>query len=175
MAKKKSVKPKEEKDEEFDELEDELLEDEDVESVYPKLEKETKEDDDKSGMPSTVDNEVSESPEEEEEYEMEEEEEVKFPSYRYLNLKIKKDIGKNDYELIVEGQSHGFCNILVKHLLEIEGVNIAAYKDIKLEPSTIFIRLENLKKYKIKEILHKGIESLRDEVTEVHKLFKKIT
>jgi len=174
MAKKKSVKPKEEKDEEFDELEDELLEDEDVESVYPKLEKETKEDDDKSGIPSTVDNEVSESPEEEE-YEMEEEEEVKFPSYRYLNLKIKKDIGKNDYELIVEGQSHGFCNILVKHLLEIEGVNIAAYKDIKLEPSTIFIRLENLKKYKIKEILHKGIESLRDEVTEVHKLFKKIT
>ncbi len=173
MAKKKSVKPKEEKDEEFDELEDELLEDEDFESVYPKLEKETKEDDDKSGMPSTVDNEVSESPEEEEEYEMEEE--VKFPSYRYLNLKIKKDIGKNDYELIVEGQSHGFCNILVKHLLEIEGVNIAAYKDIKLEPSTIFIRLENLKKYKIKEILHKGIESLRDEVTEVHKLFKKIT
>ena len=173
MAKKKSVKPKEEKDEEFDELEDELLEDEDVESVYPKLEKETKEDDDKSGIPSTVDNEVSESPEEEEEYEMEEE--VKFPSYRYLNLKIKKDIGKNDYELIVEGQSHGFCNILVKHLLEIEGVNIAAYKDIKLEPSTIFIRLENLKKYKIKEILHKGIESLRDEVTEVHKLFKKIT
>ncbi|MCK4688615.1 MAG: hypothetical protein KAT66_10830 [Candidatus Lokiarchaeota archaeon] len=175
MAKKKSVKPKEEKDEEFDELEDELLEDEDFESVYPKLEKETKEDDDKSGIPSTVDNEVSESPEEEEEYEMEEEEEVKFPSYRYLNLKIKKDIGKNDYELIVEGQSHGFCNILVKHLLEIEGVNIAAYKDIKLEPSTIFIRLENLKKYKIKEILHKGIESLRDEVTEVHKLFKKIT
>lgn len=173
MAKKKSVKPKEEKDEEFDELEDELLEDEDFESVYPKLEKETKEDDDKSGIPSTVDNEVSESPEEEE-YEMEEEE-VKFPSYRYLNLKIKKDIGKNDYELIVEGQSHGFCNILVKHLLEIEGVNIAAYKDIKLEPSTIFIRLENLKKYKIKEILHKGIESLRDEVTEVHKLFKKIT
>jgi len=173
MAKKKSVKPKEEKDEEFDELEDELLEDE--ESVYPKLEKETKEDDDKSGIPSTVDNEVSESPEEELEYEMEEEEEVKFPSYRYLNLKIKKDIGKNDYELIVEGQSHGFCNIFVKHLLEIEGVNIAAYKDIKLEPSTIFIRLENSKKYKIKEILHKGIESLRDEVTEVHKLFKKIT
>ncbi len=174
MAKKKSVKPKEEKDEEFDELEDELLEDEDFESVYPKLEKETKEDDDKSGIPSTVDNEVSEYPEEELEYEMEEEE-VKFPSYRYLNLKIKKDIGKNDYELIVEGQSHGFCNILVKHLLEIEGVNIAAYKDIKLEPSTIFIRLENSKKYKIKEILHKGIESLRDEVTEVHKLFKKIT
>ena len=169
MAKKKSVKPKEEKDEEFDEL----LEDEDFESVYPKLEKETKEDDDKSGIPSIIDNEVSEYPEEELEYEMEEE--VKFPSYRYLNLKIKKDIGKNDYELIVEGQSHGFCNILVKHLLEIEGVNIAAYKDIKLEPSTIFIRLENSKKYKIKEILHKGIESLRDEVTEVHKLFKKIT
>ncbi|MFX1320429.1 MAG: RpoL/Rpb11 RNA polymerase subunit family protein [Promethearchaeota archaeon] len=173
MAKKKSVKPLEEKDEEFDELEDELLEDEDFESVYPKLEKETKEGDDKSRIPSTVDNEVSEYPEEELEYEMEEE--VKFPSYRYLNLKIKKDIGKNDYELIVEGQSHGFCNILVKHLLEIEGVNIAAYKDTKIEPSTIFIRLENLKKYKIKEILHRGIESLRDEVKEVQKLFKKIT
>lgn len=169
MAKKKSVKEKEERDEEFDELEDDLLEDEDFERAYPKLEKETQ----KEEEISTLDNEVSEFPEEELEYEIEEE--AKFPSYRYLNLKIKKDIGMNNYELIIEGQSHGFCNIFVKHLLQIEGVNIAAYKDTKLEPSTVFIRLENSKKYKIKEILHKGIESLRDEVMGVQKLFKKIT
>ncbi|MFX0042586.1 MAG: RpoL/Rpb11 RNA polymerase subunit family protein [Candidatus Hodarchaeota archaeon] len=173
MAKKKLVEPLEEKDDELDELEDESLEDEDFESVYPKLEKGTKEDEKKAGIASIADDEGSEYPEEELEYEMEEE--VTFPSYRYLNLEIKKDIGKNDYEVIVEGQSHGFCNILVKHLLEIEGVNIAAYKDTKIEPSTIFIRLEDSKKYKIKEILHKGIESLREEVTEVQKLFKKIT
>jgi DNA-directed RNA polymerase subunit L len=173
MAKKKSVEPLEENDNEIDELDDDLLEDEDIESVYPKLKKGTKEDEDKTGIPSTADNEVGEYPEEDLEYEMEEE--VTFPSYRYLNLKIKKDVGKNDYEVIVEGQSHGFCNILVKYLLEIEGVNIAAYKDTKIEPSTIFIRLEDSKKYKIKEILLKGIESLREEVIEVQKLFKKIT
>ena len=66
-------------------------------------------------------------------------------------------------------------NILVKHLLLIEGVNVAAYKVTNIEPPTVFIRLENSKDYKIKDILYKGIESLRKEVIEVQKLFKKLT
>ena len=74
----------------------------------------------------------------------------------------------------MEGQSHGFCNILVKHLLDTEGVNIAAYKVTGIEPPKIFIRLDNLKDYKIKDILHKSIESLRSKVVETQKLFKKL-
>ena len=85
---------------------------------------------------------------EEEEEEFEIEEEPRFPDYKYLNLEINKGLGENDYEISIEGQSHGFCNILVKHLLEIEGVNIAAYKVNNVELPKIFIRLENLKDLK---------------------------
>ncbi|MFW9987744.1 MAG: RpoL/Rpb11 RNA polymerase subunit family protein, partial [Candidatus Odinarchaeota archaeon] len=116
-----------------------------------------------------------ESLEEEEEEEFELEEEARFPDYKYLKVGINKGLGENDYEVSIEGQSHGFCNILVKHLLEIKGVNIAAYKVNNVELPKIFIRLENLKDYKIKDILNKGIESLRGEVIEVQKLFKKLT
>ncbi len=54
-------------------------------------------------------------------------------------------------------------------------VNVAAYKVTNIEPPTVFIRLENSKDYKIKDILYKGIESLRKKVIEVQKLFKKLT
>ncbi|MFX1419209.1 MAG: RpoL/Rpb11 RNA polymerase subunit family protein [Promethearchaeota archaeon] len=157
MAKKKAPKIE---DSDEDEL-DELLEEEEIESVYPKLEK-TKE------IESTP--EPFEEVIEEEEFELEEE--PRFPDYKYLNLEVNKGQGENDYEILVEGQSHGFCNILVNHLLKIEGVNIAAYKFTNIEPAKIFIRLED--KYKIKDILHKGIESLREEVISVQKLFKKL-
>ncbi len=162
MAKKKAVKPTENDEEELDDFVDEFLEDDEIESVYPKI-KEKKDAD----APTSL-----EEGEEEEDMEFEIEEEPRFPDYKYLNLEIKKGVGDNDYELFVEGQSHGFCNILVKHLLTIEGVNLAAYKYTKLEPATIFIRLE--KNYKIKDILHKGIELLREEVIEVKKLFQKL-
>lgn len=164
MAKKKVPKKEEDSKEDLDEFMEELLEEEEVESVYPKVE-------DKKDVESIP------SPDEEivEEEEFELEEEPLFPDYKYLNLSLNKGKGENDYELIVEGQSHGFCNILVKHLLNIEGVNIAAYKATNINPAQIFIRLENSKKYKIKDILHKGIESLREEVLEVQKIFKKLT
>ena len=162
MAKKKAVKT-EEKDE-LDDFDDDLLEDDEIESVFPKL----KEDKDKISKATSL-----EEPTEEEELEFEqEEEEERFPDYKYLNLEIKKVGSENDYEVFVDGQSHGFCNILVKYLLEIEGVNIAAYKDTKLEPATIFIRLE--KNYEIKDVLHQGIESLRKEVIKVQKIFNKL-
>ena len=155
MAKKKAVKTEDE-----DELDD-FLEDEEIESVYPTLEEKKEEE---SITP------LAEEIIEEEEFELEEE--PRFPDYKYLNLELSKGQGDNDYELLLKGLSHGFCNILVKHLLNIEGVNIAAYKFTNISPATIYIRLED--NYKIKDILHKGIESLRDEVLEVQKLFKKL-
>ena len=84
-----------------------------------------------------------------------------------------KGAKENDYTLSVEGQSHGLCNILVQHLLNTEGVNSAAYKITRINPPEIFIRLED--GFKVKSILFKAIESLRAEVTEVQKVFKKLT
>ena len=164
MAKKKPVKTEDKDEDELDELVDELLDDEQIEDIYPILEDK----DETEIEPLSAEEDI-----EEEEFELEEE--ARFPDYKYLNVELNKGQGENDYELMVEGQSHGFCNILVKHLLEIEGVNIAAYKVTGIEPSKIFIRLENTKDYEIKDILHKGIESLREEVIEVQKLFKKLT
>ncbi|UCD00907.1 MAG: hypothetical protein JSV23_08465 [Promethearchaeota archaeon] len=165
MAKKKPVKTEDKDEEELDELVDELLNDEDIENVYPKLEEKEE---------TELKTPSAEESVEEEELEFEIEEEAMFPDYKYLNLRLSKGQGENDYELMVEGQSHGFCNILVKHLLEIEGVNIAAYKVTGIEPPKIFIRLDNSKKFKIKDILNKGIESLREEVVDVQNLFKKL-
>ncbi|MFX1377567.1 MAG: RpoL/Rpb11 RNA polymerase subunit family protein [Promethearchaeota archaeon] len=164
MAKKKAVKLEDKDEDEIDEFGDELLDDEEIESVYPKVEKKKE----VEAVPPSSDEII-----EEEEFELEEE--PRFPDYKYLNLKLNKGKAENDYELIVEGQSHGFCNILVKHLLNIEGVNIAAYKATNISPAQIFIRLENSKNYKIKDILNKGIESLRQEVLDVQKVFKKLT
>jgi len=166
MAKKKAVKTEDKDIDEIDELGNEFLNDEEIENIYPKLEEKEEVE---SISPST------EESIEEEELEFELEEEARFPDYKYINLKLIKGQGENDYELMVEGQSHGFCNILVKHLLEVEGVNIAAYKVTGIEPPKIFIRVENSKKFKIKNILNKGIESLREEVVEIQKLFKKLT
>ena len=95
------------------------------------------------------------------------------PDYKYLSLKLKRGKKENDYELDVLGQSHGFLNVMVRNLLEIEGVNMAAYKIDKLRPPRIFIRLED-EKYQIKEILLEGIENLRDEVSEAKKVFKEL-
>jgi len=164
MAKKKVVKKV--KDEELDEFEDQFL-DEDIEIEYPKLQEvETKE-----KIKSISEEDIS--PEEDFEFELEEE--ARFPDYKYLNLNLMKGIGVNDYEIIIEGQSHGFCNILVKHLLNIEGVNAAAYKiSSDIEPPKIFIRLDNSQNYQIKDILNKSLEALREEVISVQNLFKKL-
>ncbi|MFX0025325.1 MAG: hypothetical protein ACFE8M_02845, partial [Candidatus Hermodarchaeota archaeon] len=114
MAKKKS-EPKEE-----DELDDDLLED--VGDIYPSLGR--KNDKNEEGEQFSIeDDEILE-----EEYEYEMEELPKPPEYKYLNLTLSKGNKENDYKLTVEGQSHGFLNILVKHLLNIEGVKSAAYK-----------------------------------------------
>jgi len=171
MAKKKPTKPAAKDEEDLDDVEDDLLEEDDLSSDYPKV-SETSEKDKASSSTGEGDGDSVEDEEEEEPFEIEEE--PRFPDYRHLRLSLIKNLGDNDYELSVEGQSHGFCNILVKHLLNIEGVKAAAYKITGIVPPQIFIRLEENTKLKIKDILFKAIESLREEVIEVRTLFQKL-
>ncbi|MFX1489999.1 MAG: RpoL/Rpb11 RNA polymerase subunit family protein [Promethearchaeota archaeon] len=168
MAKKKAVKHKEE-EEELDDIDDELLDDEEIIGEYPKVS--TRSERSSTSSPIDEDNleEISE-----EDLDFEIEEEPRFPDYKHLNLGLKRASGDNDYELTIEGQSHGFCNILVKHLLGTEGVEAAAYKVTGIEPPKVFIRLESKKSKTIKDILYEAIESLRKEVLEVQKLFQKL-
>jgi len=168
MAKKKPTKPAVEDEEELDDLEDDLLEEDDTSSEDPKTASEKDETSSLTGGSNDVEGEE----EEEEPYEIEEE--PRFKDYRHLKLALIRTLGDNDYELSVEGQSHGFCNILVRHLLNIDGVKAAAYKITGIVPPQIFIRLEDSTELKIKEILFKVIESLREEVLEVQTLFQKL-
>jgi DNA-directed RNA polymerase subunit L len=162
MAKKKN-------DESIDEI-DELM-DEDIQSVYPEIE-EGKE----KEKVEEEEEEFGEIPEAEEElgeeldFVMEEEEEV--PQYKYLDIEIHHAEGKNNFEVIIKNQSHGFLNILVNHLLSLDSVEVAAYKKTNIELPRIFIKLKE--GYKIKEILREAIDSLRNEVLDVQKLFKNL-
>ena len=110
--------------------------------------------------------------EEEEDFEFDMEEPEVKKDYKHLKLEIQKGLNENDYVLLVEGQSHGFCNALVKHLLSIEGVISSAYRVTVIKPPEIFIRLENGSK--INEVLFQAIEALRSEVADAEKLFKKL-
>ena len=161
MAKKKA----EPKKEDIDIDDEDLVDDEEIESHYPDLS------DSKSKEESVTIAVVDEEDEEEEEegFEIEPEE---LPTYKFLTLALKRGFRDDDYTLSVEGQSHGFCNIYVQHLLETEGVNSAAYKITRIVPPEIFIRLED--GYEIKKILYNAIEKLRAEVGKVEKLFKKL-
>ena len=166
MAKKKKVEPKEELDTE--DLDDEAFEDEEIEIAYPEITPSKKK---KSKIKEEIEETVITDDEVEEDLEYIPEE-AEVLEYKYLDIGLSKGMGKNDYELTVIGQSHGFCNIFVKHLLKTEGINIAAYKVTGIEPSKIFIRIDD--GYKIKDVLYKGIHSLREEVEEVQKLFHKL-
>ncbi|MFX1456698.1 MAG: RpoL/Rpb11 RNA polymerase subunit family protein [Promethearchaeota archaeon] len=166
MAKKKTTKPDEEDEEEIDEIEDEFIDDDDLLNDYPKVS------DDKEESLSIGESEGEEVEEEEDVFELEEE--PRFPDYKHLKLDLVKSLGEDDYELSVEGQSHGFCNILVKHLLNTEGVKAAAYKATGIVAPQIFIRLDNKTTVSIKDVLFKAIESLREDVLEVQKLFQKL-
>lgn len=168
MAKKKPIKTTEEGEDELDDIEDDILVEDDLLSEKP----EKSEKDVVSSSTEEGDGDSVEGEEEEEPYEIEEE--PRYPDYRYLKLDLIKTIGFNDYELSITGQSHSFCNILVKHLLKTEGVTAAAYKITGIVPPQVFIRLEDSGKFKIKDILFKAIESLREEVLEAQKIFQKL-
>jgi len=169
MAKKKKAESEET---EKEELEGDEFEDEEFESEYPKIEKKppnVREYSSGEPLDKSEEGQLTEV-EEAAPFDLGVEAETKVRDYKHLKLGLYKGKGENDYELTVEGQSHGFCNVLVKHLLATEGVNIAAYKITSLTPPKIFIRLEN-ESYKIKDIVRKSIESLREEVLKVQKLF----
>lgn len=112
------------------------------------------------------DDEISD---EEEDYD---EEIIEKKNYKYLNLELTKGLNEKDHVLLIKGQSHGFCNVLVKQLLPLKGVTSAAYRITTIKPPEIFIRLEN--GYKIMDILFEAIESLRNESQEVQEIFKKL-
>ncbi len=162
MAKKKA----EPKEEDLDIDDEDLFDEEEIESHYPDLS------DDSKTKKESISIDVVDDDEEEEEEDFEIEPEPELPDYKYLKLAMKKGARDDDYTLSVEGQSHGFCNIFVQLLLETEGVNSAAYKITIIDPPEIFIRLED--GYEIKKILYNAIETLRAEVGKVEKLFKKL-
>jgi len=164
--KKKKVEPKEEK---LDGDDIDGFDDSEIEIAVPKIEKKPEKTQENEVLGDLNMDEVAAQ----EDLEFEFEEEPEGVSYKYLRLSLTRGSGENDYTLDIENQSHGLLNALVRQLLEIKGVNIAAYKVTKIEQPKIYIRLEN-NKYRIKDILFKGIELLREEVGEVHKLFQKI-
>ncbi|MGQ4872538.1 MAG: RpoL/Rpb11 RNA polymerase subunit family protein [Promethearchaeia archaeon] len=145
------------------------LEDGDFETEYPTLEKKEKES--QKEMEKKAE-EKSEMEEQIADFGLEIDDEIRTQKFKYVNPKIIKGKRDRDYEILMEGQSHGFCNILVKHILEVDGVDIAAYKSTGLEPAKIFIRVKD--GYDIRQILRKGADSLRDEVIQVRDLFYKI-
>jgi DNA-directed RNA polymerase subunit L len=106
---------------------------------------------------------------EEEDYD---EEKIEKKDYKHLKLELTKGLNENDHVLLIEGQSHGFCNALVKQLLPLKGVTSAAYRITTIKPPEIFIRLEE--GYKITDILFEAIESLRKETQEAEEIFKKL-
>jgi DNA-directed RNA polymerase subunit L len=155
--------PSKEEDEEDDFDED--LFDDGTADEYPKVSESS------SSTESSFGLDESET-EEEEEFEFELEEPEVKKDYKHLKLEIKKGLNENDYVLLVTGQSHGFCNALVKHLLSIDGVVSSAYRVTVIKPPEIFIRLKNGSK--INDVLFQAIEALRNEVKDVEKLFKKL-
>ncbi|MBA7561418.1 hypothetical protein ES708_03056 [subsurface metagenome] len=169
MAKKK-VGPKEEESK-LEDVEEDIFDKEDIDSHYPDVSNETVK---KDETPPAETPEQTEKVESEEELEVEVEPAPELPEHTILKLNIISGPGDNDYTLTLEGQSHGFCNILVKHLLTLEGVIAAAYKitEIAISPPQIFIRLKD--GYKLKKIFLKGIDALRNEVAETQKVFKKL-
>ena len=126
--------------------------------------------DDTQELPTeTSGDDDDEDSEEEEDFE---EEIVEKKDYKHVSLELIKGLNENDHVLLLKGQSHGFCSILVKQLLSINGVISAAYRITTIKPAEIFIRLEN--GIKIMDVLYESIEALRLEGQEVHEIFKKL-
>lgn len=168
MAKKKNMEPKEEEDDDISDLEDDSFEDLEDDSVFPDIQK----------TPESTPTEPTPTPKdvdlEEEDFEevFEDELEPVVLDYKFVKPNIIKTQSENDYELIVEGQSHGFCNIFVRHLLEIKGVKAAAYKVNRLDPPKIFLRIDDGQD--VKEIIQNCVNILRENVKAVEKVFQKL-
>ena len=126
--------------------------------------------DDTQELPNKISgDEDDDDSEEEEDFE---EEVVEKKDYKYVSLELTEGLHENDHILLLKGQSHGFCNLLVKQLLNIKGVISAAYRITTIKPAEIFIRLED--GINIMDILYEAIEALRNEGQVVKELFNKL-
>ena len=169
MTKKKK---EESEEEELPDLEDDISDLEDEEIALPKIEKKEPEEEEEVAQTPEVSSETEEGEEDEYDLLTDEEPEVIIKDYKFIKPNIIKGVNEYDYELIMEGQSHGFCNILVKHLLNIDGVNIAAYKITNIDLPKIFLRIQE--GFQIKDIVFKGIAALKDELASVEKVFSEL-
>lgn len=158
MGKKPTKKPSKKK-ETIDELDEDLFTS-DVDEEFPDLE------------PKEDDKDLGDLKEEEIESEKiyEKIEEIEEDYRKYMKLKLLKK-RENDYELIIDGQTHGFCNIFIKYLLMVEGVDMAAYKSTTIDPAKVFIRVKN--GYNVMDLISKSIDMLETEVVKMQKVFKK--
>jgi DNA-directed RNA polymerase subunit L len=100
---------------------------------------------------------------------LQEEEDTNF---KYLTVKIY-EMAKNEYKVIIVNQSHGFCNFLCSKLLNITGVQYAAYKFTSLESPALDIKLDGSKD--IKKILKEVTDKMRDDVKVLSKLISEVT
>ena len=169
MAKKKK---EESEEEELPDFEEDISDLEDEEIALPKIEKKEPEEEEEVAQTPAVSSETGEGEEDEYDLLTDEEPEVIIKDYKFIKPNIIKGVNEYDYELIMEGQSHGFCNILVKHLLNIDGVNIAAYKITNIDLPKIFLRIQE--GFQIKDIVFKGIAALKDELDSVEKVFSEL-
>jgi len=169
MTKKKK---EESEEEELPDFEDDISDLEDEEIALPKIEKKETEEEEEVAQTPEVSSETEEGEEDEYDLLTDEEPEVIIKDYKFIKPNIIKGVNEYDYELIMEGQSHGFCNILVKHLLNIDGVNIAAYKITNIDLPKIFLRIQE--GFQIKDIVFKGIAALKDELASVEKVFSEL-
>ena len=152
-------------------IDEDLFDNDDIKSHYPDVEKIKSDSSKRTSSDSFEEADILDEEELLDESFSIEETEPEI-TYKFLNLSLNRENGENDYTLKVEGQSHGFLNVFVKHLLNVEGVNAAAYKVTQIEAPELFIRLD--KGFKVKDILHKGINLLRDEIAEAQKSFNKL-
>ncbi len=104
--------------------------------------------------------------------EHEEEEEEKEPyDPRPLILSIRRQEA-NRVEFEIAKQSHGFCNLLRRILLDDDRVILAAYKFDYFNPPRFIVELHNAKQ--IKTVLNDATKRIKEELLELEKGLAKI-
>ncbi len=104
--------------------------------------------------------------------EHEEEEEEKEPyDPRPLILKIRSQEG-NRVEFEIAKQSHGFCNLLRRILLNDDRVILAAYKVDYFNPPRFIVELHDVKLFKT--VLNDATKRMKEDLQELEKGLAKI-
>ena len=104
--------------------------------------------------------------------EHEEEEEEKEPyDPRPLILSVRT-IEANRVEFEIAKQSHGFCNLLRRILMDDDRVVLAAYKFDYFNPPRFIVELHNVKQ--IKTVLNDATKRIKEDLLELEKGLAKI-